>query len=289
MRRISLILLTGCLLGALSLNAQESGVDSTGLPGDQFSLQGALELFKKAESPEAFEKMLNEEGNHVNNLDLNGDGNTDYVRVVDHTGEGTHALVLQVLVSEKETQDIAVIELEKTGDEQAAAQIIGDEDIFGEQVIIEPEGESGQEASLMFTSANSGPAATYGQELNGLVVNVWFWPGVRFLYGPAYRPWVSPWRWGSYPGWWKPWRPFGWAVYRPWHTGFCRGYVVVHTHRVFRAHKVYMPFRSTSVIVHTRHAGPVNHYRVTRTTVIHKGPGPGRGRNGRVVVRKRKG
>ena len=31
--------------------------DSTGLPGDNFSLQGALEMFKKASSPEEFEKL----------------------------------------------------------------------------------------------------------------------------------------------------------------------------------------------------------------------------------------
>jgi hypothetical protein len=35
--------------------------DSTGLPGDNFSLEGALELFKKSASPEEFEKLLNTE------------------------------------------------------------------------------------------------------------------------------------------------------------------------------------------------------------------------------------
>ena len=32
--------------------------DSTGLPGDNFSLEGAIELFKQAGSPEEFEKLL---------------------------------------------------------------------------------------------------------------------------------------------------------------------------------------------------------------------------------------
>ena len=31
--------------------------DSTGMPGDNFSLQGALEMFKQASSPEEFEKL----------------------------------------------------------------------------------------------------------------------------------------------------------------------------------------------------------------------------------------
>jgi len=56
----------------------ETATDSTGLPGDNFSLAGALELFKNATSLESFEKMINEESNKVNNLDLNGDGEIDY-------------------------------------------------------------------------------------------------------------------------------------------------------------------------------------------------------------------
>src|SRR5689334_14759275 len=47
-----------CIL-TLAWQAQDvNPADSTGLPGDNFSLQGALDLFKKAETPEAFEKSL---------------------------------------------------------------------------------------------------------------------------------------------------------------------------------------------------------------------------------------
>ncbi len=75
-------LLIGMFLSFTSLQTySQSDTDSTGLPGDNFSLQGALEMFRKAGSPEAFEKLLNTEDNKVNNLDLDGDGNTDYIRV----------------------------------------------------------------------------------------------------------------------------------------------------------------------------------------------------------------
>ncbi len=104
--------------------------DSTGLPGDHFSLEGALDLFKKAESPEDFEKLLNQEDANVNNLDLNEDGETDYIRVIDNMEDDVHAIVLQVSVSEEESQDVAVIEIEKTGDEEATLQIIGDEVLY---------------------------------------------------------------------------------------------------------------------------------------------------------------
>jgi len=50
------------------VQAQSSDTDSTGLPGDNFDLQGALAMFQKASSPEDFEKLLNTEDNNVNNL-----------------------------------------------------------------------------------------------------------------------------------------------------------------------------------------------------------------------------
>ncbi len=78
------------------------------LPGDQFSLRGALDLLKQSNSPEEFEKLLNSEKNDVNNLDLNQDGEVDYVRVIDRKDGDAHAIVLQVPVSTSENQDVAV-------------------------------------------------------------------------------------------------------------------------------------------------------------------------------------
>src|ERR1700754_2125459 len=85
------------LLTTCAATAQNrSGVDSTGLPGDNFSLQGALAMFKKAGSPEEFEKLINAEDNGVNNLDLNEDGETDFVRVIDKADKEDHVFILQV-------------------------------------------------------------------------------------------------------------------------------------------------------------------------------------------------
>ncbi|MCB0577211.1 MAG: hypothetical protein KDC61_21810, partial [Saprospiraceae bacterium] len=103
------------LFSTVALVAQdddaEMTTDSTGLPGDNFSLEGAMDLFKQASSLEDFEKMLNTEDNNVNNLDLNEDGEIDYIREMDNMEGDVHAIVLQVPVSEKESQDIAVIEI----------------------------------------------------------------------------------------------------------------------------------------------------------------------------------
>jgi hypothetical protein len=254
--------------------AQQSGTDSTGLPGDNFSLQGALQMFQKASGPEEFEKLINTENNNVNNLDLNEDGETDYIKVIDKTEGDAHAFILQVPVSEKENQDIAVIELEKTGDTTAIVQIVGDEDIYGEQVIVEPDGGGDEGDAFMLYEGDAiakGPNPGFYKNTR-IIVNVWFWPSVRFVYGPAYRPWASPWRWRHYPGWWRPWRPMPWHVYHPLAYRYHRPFVVVHTHRVVRAHRIYTPVRRTSVTVRTRHYTAVNKYRVTRRTTTVSGP-----------------
>ncbi|MBL7746509.1 MAG: hypothetical protein JNM19_03730 [Chitinophagaceae bacterium] len=270
-------LAVGAALLTISAQAQnQSGVDSTGLPGDNFSLQGALQMFQNAASPEAFEQAINTEGNRVNNLDLDGDGDIDYVKVVSKMDKDVHAFILQVAISEKETQDIAVIELEKTGKETAVIQIIGDEDIYGEQVIVEPDG-GGENARLLHddhinNSNLSGPNASFDYEAPAIVVNVWLWPSVRFIYAPGYRPWVSPWRWHYYPAYWKPWRPYSWQVWNPFRIHYHRPFVVVRTHRVIHAHRIYTPYRSTSVVVRNRHSASVNNYRVTRTRTTVTGP-----------------
>lgn len=263
-----------CLLP--QMQAQET-TDSTGLPGDHFSLEAAIALFQKAQSPEDFEKMLNAEDNGVNNLDLNEDGRIDYIRVEDHMEGDVHALVLQVPLDEKEVQDIAVIEIEKTGKEEAILQIVGDEAIYGEQVIVEPADEA---ASGGGKGGPEGEAAVHG-----VVVNVWLWPSVRFVYAPGYRIWVSPWRWGYYPPWWRPWRPRPWRWYHRHvvvvHRPKCR---VVTTHRVVRAHKVYVPKRRssavvvkrTNTVVHTRKGVTVK----KSTTTTRKGVSTNKGKAG---------
>lgn len=247
------------------IKAQDQDQDSTGLPGDNFSLQGALEMFKKANSPEEFEKLINTQDNNVNNLDLNEDGDIDYVRVVGKMDKDVHAFVLQVAVSETENQDVAVIELEKTGDANAMLQIVGDDDIYGEQTIVEPQ-EEGEETE---NEKGEGADTEYiSNKKAAVVVNVWIWPCVRFVYRPGYVVWVSPWRWKVYPGWWHPWRPLAWHVFHPLRLRYHHHFAIVHTHRVIHAHRIYAPIRTTSITVRNRHSASVTHFRTHRTTTI---------------------
>lgn len=278
--KINLLFVLMLALFATSLHAQDTdAAEETGYPGDHFSLEGALELFKQAASPEDFEKLLNTESNNVNNLDLNEDGEIDYIRVVDNMDGDVHAIVLQVPVSESESQDIAVIEIEKQGAEQAILQIIGDEDVFGKQMIVEPFDEE-----VGSDKKGRGPFME-DFETYRVVVNVWAWPSVRFVYHPTYVAWVSPWRWAAYPTWWRPWHPLAWSAFHVRVRPYRSHYQVVTTHRVVRAHAVYTPRRTNSKVVHTR------------TTVVRKGPRGTtigtrktttvKGRNGNVKAQKR--
>ncbi|MBK8820315.1 MAG: hypothetical protein IPN49_14940 [Saprospiraceae bacterium] len=256
--------------GLTSLKAQEEKTpESTGMPGDHFSLEGALELFKMSNSPEEFEKLINTKDNEVNNLNLNEDGETDYIRVESKQDGDVHVFILQALVSETERQDIAVIELEKTGDNEANVQIIGDEEIFGEEMILEPTEENGNAEE---SEIKKGPNVS-DKSTDYIVVNVWGWPCVRFVYAPVYRPWISPWRWRVYPVGWKPWRPLAWKAWAPIRVRYHRpGIKIVHNRRFTRANTLYRPARVSSTTVRTRYAGAHANYKVTRTKTKVTGP-----------------
>lgn len=243
MSKITLLLLLMCGITAYS---QQDRIE---VPGDHFSLEGALELFKKSASPEEFEQLLNSADSKVNNLDLNGDGDIDYIRVIDRQEGNVHAFILQAVISENESQDVAVIELEKLANGKAVLQIIGDEDVYGIETIIEPT----QEVRI---NAGTSTART--------IVNVWTWPSVQYVYGPYYNVWISPWQWNARPFWWRPWRPVAYYVYNPWWDSYRPYYTPCYTHRVVYAHRIYQPVRTTSVVVYNRHQTQINNYRMAR-------------------------
>lgn len=247
------------ILFFLSINLFAQNEESTGLLGDNFSLEAALEEFKKAKSLEAFEKAINKEDNHVHNLDLNEDGEIDYISVNDHAEKDVHAIVLSAQVAKNETQDVAVIEIEKDGKESAQLQIVGDVDLYGEDMIVEPYDIEG-------SSDGQGPDGEY--EFDRVVFNVWLWPSVRFVYGPSYVVYRSPYYYSYYPGWWRPWRPLAWTVWRPFRVRYTPRYRVAPVRRVTHAHVVYRPHRSVSKTVTVKHKTSVTKarsHKVSRT------------------------
>lgn len=251
-KKITFLLLV--VLGITSaFGQQDNRPENT---GDDFSLEGALELFKNANSLEEFEKNLNQENNQVNNLDLNGDGQIDYIQVEDIKENDTHVIVMSTYLGETEKQDIAIIALEKTGTDKAVLHIEGDEDLFAKNTIVEPNGEEKGAVQNLKEATNVAVV-----ENSSTTVNVWLWPSVRFLYGPRYVVCASPYRWRHYPGWWRPWRPIAHPVFYGYGVRYRTHYRVAPVRRVTVARTVYAPRRhSSTLVVHNRRG----------TTVIHK-------------------
>jgi hypothetical protein len=260
-----IILLSIALLGITSSYGQEN--DYPEFTGENFSLEGALSIFKKSKSIEEFEKLINEESNDVNNLDLNDDGEIDYVVVEDIKENDTHVIVMSTYLNETEKQDIATIGIEKTGNEEAVLQIEGDSGLYATNTFAEPFNKT-----EVIDKTKGGPAMP---EIitNTVIVNVWLWPCVRYIYAPRYVVWVSPHRWGYYPRWWKPWRVRAHHIFYKRCTQHRVYYHRTPTHRVVIARKVYTPKRRhTTLIVKRKHS----------TTVIHKN---GRGKTKAVRIK----
>ncbi|MCE9539979.1 MAG: hypothetical protein K8R85_12290 [Bacteroidetes bacterium] len=269
----------GSFLYSPVFSQEKVAPDSLGLPGDNLNLYGVLDLFQKSETLEEFEKKLNAEDSKVNNLDLNANDKIDYISVVDNVKGSAHAIVLQVAVNEKETQDIAVIEVEKDKDDKVQIQIVGDEHLYGKNYIIEPKEDAsktttGGTPNPGYSDGKSGNSGT-GGEKKSTVTNTtnnyynstnggndyWYpvgsWSIIRYMYYPTYTVYVSPWRWGYYPGYWNPWAPLYWHsyYYGYHHNHYHDHYGYYHRSNSYRnntAHDFYGQRRSSAASVNQR-------------------------------------
>lgn len=177
MKRVFLFIL---ILGSLfmvpySVMADET-VTVTATSSDiseNLDLKTVATLFGQAKDLEQFEALLNNPDSAFSNLDLNGDGEVDYLRVIETADDNRHLVVIQAVLAKDIYQDVASIFVEKDANNQVTVQVIGDEYIYGADYIIEP---------------------VY---IYQPVIYDWFW-------GPSWVCWHSPYYWGYWPGWWRP-------------------------------------------------------------------------------------
>ncbi|MDI1315837.1 hypothetical protein [Flavobacterium sp.] len=210
------------IITSLSVKAQNTQDEKLNLPGDNLNLYAVLNLFQESETLESFEKNLNAEDSKINNLDLNNDDKTDYIKVIDNAEGETHLIVLQVAINQKENQDVAVFSVSKDEDKQIQIQLIGDEELYGKDYIIEPNsGESASQGATPNPGYSSNTINSEGKTIvveKTVVVQVQTWPVITYMYTPAYVRWRSPWYWGYYPPYWNPWRPYYWDYYYGYHS-----------------------------------------------------------------------
>ena len=105
---------------------------------ENLDLKTVATVFGQSKDLEEFEMKLNDPKSALSNLDLNGDGDVDYLRVVETADGRRHLVVIQAVLAKDIYQDVASIYVEKDESEQVTIQVVGDEYIYGTNYIIEP-------------------------------------------------------------------------------------------------------------------------------------------------------
>ena len=172
MKRVFLFLAM-LLMGVLTFAEETITVSANSEDISQsLDLRVVAKLFAEASTTEQFENMLNNPDSVFSNLDLNGDNQIDYLRVVEAGTADNKLIVIQAVLAKDIYQDVASIYVEKdVKTQEVSVQIIGDEYIYGTNYIIEP---------------------VY---IYRPVIYNWFW-------SPRWYCWHSPWYWGYWPSWW---------------------------------------------------------------------------------------
>ena len=84
---IALFCLFNYRADAQNENNQPQPDQQLNMPGDNLNLYAVMKLFQESPTLEEFEKKLNDQSLKVNNLDLDGDNNIDYIKVVDNVDD----------------------------------------------------------------------------------------------------------------------------------------------------------------------------------------------------------
>jgi len=200
------LLMLAFLIAIANLNAQdktetETDAELLGLAGDNLDLYATLDLFQKSKTIEEFEASLNDEKSGINNLDLNLDGDVDFIKVATQQDDDDFAFVLQVDINKDEIQDVAVILVTKEKDGKVNIQMKGDEDLYGKDYVIEPKLET---SAVTANPAYSGSDTVVVKSEPATVVVVESEPIVQYVYSPVYVPYYPPYYYGYYPPYYHP-------------------------------------------------------------------------------------
>lgn len=144
---------------------------------NNLDLRAVASAFAASHNLQDFEQRLNDYNSGISNLDLNHDGEVDYLRVIETYENNLHVIVIQDVIDQNTFQDVATIVVGRNQFDRSYVQVIGDPFLFGDNYIIDP---------------------VFGYSL----------PIFSYLWSFDYRPWHSPYYWGYYPNWYRyrhPW------------------------------------------------------------------------------------
>lgn len=131
-------------------------------------LQAVAALFAQSNTVREFELLLNSTTYPVSNLDLNGDGYIDYLRVYETFQGFNHVFLIQAVLGMNIFQDVATIVVERPGFADYYVEVIGAPFIYGPKYIVRP---------------------------------IFFERPLIFVHlgRTGYSPWRSPWYWDHFP------------------------------------------------------------------------------------------
>lgn len=148
---------------------------------DNLDLRAVASIFGESANLQDFERRLNDPKYQISNLDLNGDNEVDYLRVIESVEDRTHVVIIQAVLDRDVYQDIATIDVERDNYNKVSVQVVGNTYLYGANYIYEPVYNV---TPVIYTS---------------------FWVN-------NYRPYCSTWGWNYYPTYYSVWRPY--PVYR---------------------------------------------------------------------------
>jgi hypothetical protein len=192
----------------------ESGLD----------LQAVAEAFKDAKDLASFEQMLNNPASGLNNLDLNQDGQVDFLRILEEEAEQGKVIVIQAVLGENTYSDVAYIDVQRDDKGEYRVQVRGEPELYREPVYYVP--------------------ATVEVNRSPIVVN---------LFDPYYERYHSPYSWGYYPSWYVSFSTVRYGFYRArvqyhypsrWFHYSPSPCVVNYRRDAHRYHKPYRPART---------------------------------------------
>jgi hypothetical protein len=189
--------------------AQDQSVTTTSTPSAAgLDLQAVTEIVKQSKNAAEIEEKLNAPGS-VNNLDLYGTGNVDYIHVTEYGKGSMRGFSLTVMDSTGADQEIATIEIERGYN---SANVI----VYGEPAYYGP--------GVYYTGAWV-PA--------DVVLWAYLWHPHLFYY--------SPYHYGYYPPYYHPYRPIAYDAYQS-HVTIFAGTTVIHRTVLDRNYRPRSPY-----------------------------------------------
>lgn len=161
--------------------AEQPAPPPTNVPLD---LRAVGELFRKAPNVQEFERMLNDPNVGINNLDQNGDGQVDYLAVQSLQPNGAGRSFQIMNVSMNPAVQVAHIQVPPANGQYYEPVLTGNAALYGPNYFYAPRYSLGDVLLL------------------------------NYLYSSSYSPWMSPYHYGSYAPYYRPYRAVPITEYR---------------------------------------------------------------------------